>query len=574
MTSPNYILRFALVLMLVIPIWAIGQQEVGLNLIVDLKHKGKSYNQSKIQINKNGSPFDQVKTTETGRFAYVFDYGAVYTIAFTGEGMTTKSLILDLTSTPDYEKSNLINWEIGILTLYKAYKNVNSDIFNEPVARIFFDEDQMDFAIDYKYGRKREKEITQVEKQLQAEEKQELVVEKQQASEYALLLKEGDKYFKTQNYKQALTEYTKAKFMVNDNEKALAKIDETSKLIERDSKYDRLVLDADAYFRQEEWAQAKDAYQLASSMKPAESYPKTQLSILVEKEKLQEKKNNQFNNHLAVAEAAFKTGNYAAAAESYKKALLINPDAALAQNKLDQSEAKLSEAEKAEAERKNQFLDLLAKAESQIENEQFDLAKSTIASASKMYPTDQQINSVRTQLTEAISAYEARQLVLQKEQAKQKEFESFKKRAQEADQQGNVSSALFLYRRANAIIPNDPFIESRIRALQSGNSLAKETMANASANTAPTKTSDSEFGEMDEMDKSGDKFAALLAEKFPTGVTEKKYTQGNKSITRRFVIKDGKGIEYQMIKHSWGGVYYFKNGQPTTQYIFEKETKQ
>ncbi|MGB0403590.1 MAG: hypothetical protein ACPGEG_05785 [Salibacteraceae bacterium] len=50
-----------------------------------------------------------------------------------------------------------------------------------------------------------------------------------------------------------------------------------------------------------------------------------------------------------------------------------------------------------------------------------------------------------------------------------------------------------------------------------------------------------------------------IALEYPEGVTEETYMKGNKKITERVVVKDGKGQIYSKIVHPWGGVYYFKN---------------
>lgn len=50
-----------------------------------------------------------------------------------------------------------------------------------------------------------------------------------------------------------------------------------------------------------------------------------------------------------------------------------------------------------------------------------------------------------------------------------------------------------------------------------------------------------------------------IALEYPLGVTEEVYMKGNKEITERVVVKEGRGDIYWRIKHPWGGVYYFKN---------------
>lgn len=64
-----------------------------------------------------------------------------------------------------------------------------------------------------------------------------------------------------------------------------------------------------------------------------------------------------------------------------------------------------------------------------------------------------------------------------------------------------------------------------------------------------------------------------LAQKYPSGITEEEYKEGNKSITKRIVVRGGKGNEYKRVEHSWGGVFYFKNGEAITDRVWKSETE-
>ena len=64
-----------------------------------------------------------------------------------------------------------------------------------------------------------------------------------------------------------------------------------------------------------------------------------------------------------------------------------------------------------------------------------------------------------------------------------------------------------------------------------------------------------------------------LASEYSDGVTEETFTEGNRTITKRVVVMDGKGDEYRMVKHGWGGVFYFKNGTSITERVWKAETE-
>ncbi len=64
-----------------------------------------------------------------------------------------------------------------------------------------------------------------------------------------------------------------------------------------------------------------------------------------------------------------------------------------------------------------------------------------------------------------------------------------------------------------------------------------------------------------------------LAEKYPSGITEEQLTEGNKTVIRRIVVREGKGDEYRRVEHNWGGVFYFKNGEAVTDRVWKAETE-
>lgn len=63
-----------------------------------------------------------------------------------------------------------------------------------------------------------------------------------------------------------------------------------------------------------------------------------------------------------------------------------------------------------------------------------------------------------------------------------------------------------------------------------------------------------------------------LGEQYPAGITETISEEGNKVITTRVVVKEGRGDRYKKVAHSWGGIFYFKNGDAVTERVWNQET--
>ncbi|MFQ5334792.1 MAG: hypothetical protein ACE5DN_01825 [Flavobacteriales bacterium] len=76
-------------------------------------------------------------------------------------------------------------------------------------------------------------------------------------------------------------------------------------------------------------------------------------------------------------------------------------------------------------------------------------------------------------------------------------------------------------------------------------------------------------------DKQSVAFQQQLAKKYPQGITEERYKEGNISYIRRIVVEGPKGTEYLEAIHQWGGRFFFKNGEAITErlWILETETR-
>ena len=109
---------------------AVAQSEYGLKFKIVVKHKGEPYPSSIIKVYKNNSFLDQVSVSNEGELTYIMPYTGVYQLHFTGVGMATKVLELDLiTHIPEEEKGTIHEWSIGEIELFKAYKELDLDKF-------------------------------------------------------------------------------------------------------------------------------------------------------------------------------------------------------------------------------------------------------------------------------------------------------------------------------------------------------------------------------------------------------------------------------------------------------------
>lgn len=72
--------------------------------------------------------------------------------------------------------------------------------------------------------------------------------------------------------------------------------------------------------------------------------------------------------------------------------------------------------------------------------------------------------------------------------------------------------------------------------------------------------------------KNKEEFLQALAKLYPQGITEEIYMDGNVKVTRRIVVEGNSGNEYKFTEHPWGGKFWFKNGTPVNESVWNSET--
>jgi hypothetical protein len=117
------------------------------------------------------------------------------------------------------------------------------------------------------------------------------------------------------------------------------------------------------------------------------------------------------------------------------------------------------------------------------------------------------------------------------------------------------------------------FISTGDSAFTAKNFQAAKTAFNEAAAMKPSETYPKDrLKQVDQEIANEDLFKNELAKKYPLGVTEEKVKEGNNNITRRIVVIGNKGVLYTKKETNFGTVYYFKDGAPITEQMWNKET--
>lgn len=216
----------------------------------------------------------------------------------------------------------------------------------------------------------------------------ELEGDKKREAEYAALIKEGDALFLKKDYAGAKAKFVAADALKDDPyppqkikecDTLLAelakKAEEEKKAKELEEKYKAAITAADLAFKGEKYEDARGKYNEALGVKPAEQYPKDQLTAITKKleelaKKAEEDKKKaeeeakrkeleaKYTAAIAAADAAFKAGNYDPAKAKYEEALTYKPEEKYPVDQIAAIAQKQKElADKTEQERLKKELD-------------------------------------------------------------------------------------------------------------------------------------------------------------------------------------------------------------------------
>gem|GEM_PF-3256523 len=244
-----------------------------------------------------------------------------------------------------------------------------------------------------------------------------------------------------------------------------------------EQQYTDLVAQADKKMSGDQLAEAKTDYQAALKLKPAESYPSTQIAS-IESTLAQRAKEAADAAEIAALRAQFdgivKKGDDAMASKDFGKGIafyeealdLISDDAGV-KAKLESARAGLSAAESA-ADLNKRYNDLITSADAQYKDKQYDEARAVYAEAAQLkvdesYPKSQ-IAKIDTEIAATAEAEKA---------AIKARFDAAIAKGDEAVKAGNFMGSVGFYEESLVIVPGDPGAQAKLDKAKLGLSAAE-----------------------------------------------------------------------------------------------------
>ncbi len=218
---------------------------------------------------------------------------------------------------------------------------------------------------------------------------------------YKAAIAKADAAFGSKNYTNAKSNYTEALGLKSSESYPKTKLAEIDKLLssadadkKKDQQYKDLIAKADATFGTKDYAGAKSSYKQASELKSSEQYPKTKIAeidkFLADMSKSEEL-DKKYKNMIAKADELFGKKNYMSAKSSYADASALKPAEQYPKTKIAEIDKLLADiaSQKSSAEKDQQFKDAVAKADKFFAAKDYDNAKSEYNNALGIKPAEQ-----------------------------------------------------------------------------------------------------------------------------------------------------------------------------------------
>lgn len=174
-----------------------------------------------------------------------------------------------------------------------------------------------------------------------------LADQKKLDDDYQKLIKDGAAQLNAGKYAEARTLYTEAG-LLKPSEKlpkdVIAEIDGiVSDIKNKDQSYAKYINEGDAFFAGKQFAEAITSYTSAALVKPAETYPKSQIekinNLLTENKKLEE----SYNTLVVSADVLYDRKKYSEAILEYRNALTLKPTEKYPLGKIADSEKQIAD---------------------------------------------------------------------------------------------------------------------------------------------------------------------------------------------------------------------------------------
>ena len=489
-----------------------------------------------IRLFENNSLIKEIVTDYTGKFDFKLDTGKYYVVEMYKPGYIKKKIAFD-TKVPGKESGIWVNdfaftlvkecKGVDVSMLEKPMDEIkydprsrgfipdkayNKNIFKE-LQNIYFELDQchqnkyneiLDKADQlYKQDKLNEARNLYIEaSEMMPEDQyprkkmydivQELQKRYSDESQYTEVKDKADELFDQGKYEEALSLYNEAKIIKNNDPDLTAKINqanrmiqlenekknaariETDRLVEqKNNQYENLLSQADEYYKNNDYNNAKESYEQALQIKPNDPYIKSRierLEKLIVKENQekqlaeQQQKENRYRSLINEGNNLINGKNYELAQQKFEEALLIKPGDIVAQGKLSETKRLLTQQQQqnlAEKEKEQKFNQYVQEANKLMTLGEYPAAKQKYELAQNLKPADVAVQGKINQINQIMSQQQ-KELA---EKEKEKQYEQLIREGNSLINLGEYAVARQKYEQARTIKPNDITAQNKLNQI-------------------------------------------------------------------------------------------------------------
>ncbi|MBX7093870.1 MAG: hypothetical protein K1X56_04040 [Flavobacteriales bacterium] len=288
----------------------------------------------------------------------------------------------------------------------------------------------------------------------------------EQEAKYKEFIQQGDVAFDSGDWNSAISAYTSAlgikaneKYPADQIAKAKAKKAENEALAKKDQEFVEFMAKADADFNAGNWDKAIENYNNALKVKPSEKTPKDQIAIATQKKNEQAAQIASENEKKAKSKAAFdagmthyNAGEFDLAISRFEEALTYTPND---KNASDYLEKARQEKDKKFADKKRMYDDMIAFADKEFNAGNYEDAKGYY---------DRAANIMKDQSYPKERSAEAQKKIDEKKQneALRSQYNEAIKKADAAFNAAQWSASIPLYEAAKKIIGTETYPDDQI----------------------------------------------------------------------------------------------------------------
>ncbi|MFQ5334623.1 MAG: hypothetical protein ACE5DN_00970 [Flavobacteriales bacterium] len=411
---------------------------------------------------------------------------------------------------------------------------------------------------------------------------------------YAGLIKSADHFFEIKQFKRAGADYESALELKPGEAYPVERIAEIDKLLQElaqntalEAQYKKKIQLADNAFRSRKYTDAKNAYQAALALKPEEEYPQKQIAEIERRLQLeQDAKDAEKRYSMLISSADEKFGNkkYKEAKADYKKASALKPLEAYPREQLRKIDKILDDIA-ARLRKQNEAMEALYK--KTLSEADFYFKTRDYANAKIKYQEALKIKQSASYPRSQLARINQLTMGNAGKQVDEAKYEQLISQADELFKSLKYKEAEVKYKKASEM---KPFAEYPKRKLVEISTALADRIAQKKAEEErkkrlamleeqrrrnqeiANKVNEGNDNQQEEISSEEAEFMQQLAREYPQGITEISTQEGSQTILKRIVVAGNKGYEYKRVVHSWGGRFYFKNGHPITELVWQKET--